>query len=168
MDLYKYQKDIADRLINIHPGMNGAPHVYLAVDPGLGKTPIVCDTIRRMKLKTALIVCPVKIKTTWAARLVEWGACGQDDIFICWSRADKIPASAKVVIVNYQLLNSRYTLPGQKDVKRKKKAPNPLFKQIYARSWEVMVFDEAQALKNQHQKLYRGAWYKQLYFLIGQ
>lgn len=123
--------------------LNYKPHKVLALDMGLGKTPIVCVAIRELKLKSALIFCPKSIKATWQERLVEWGAFNPSDIFICHTMKDKIPAGKKCVILNYELGRSRNKVKNED-----RKIVNPLFKQLYVRQWEALVCDEAHRLKS--------------------
>ena len=123
--------------------LNYKPHKVLALDMGLGKTPIVCVAIRELKLKSALIFCPKSIKATWQERLVEWGAFNPSDIFICYTMKDVIPADKKCVILNYELGRSRNKVKNED-----RKIVNPLFKQLYVRQWEALVCDEAHRLKS--------------------
>ena len=123
--------------------LNYKPHKVLALDMGLGKTPIVCVAIRELKLKSALIFCPKSIKATWQERLVEWGAFNPSDIFICHTMKDVIPADKKCVILNYELGRSRNKVKNED-----RKIVNPLFKQLYVRQWEALVCDEAHRLKS--------------------
>jgi len=146
--LFQFQKHIQRFLTDAKIELSGKPHKILLVDVGLGKTPITADTIRELGLETALIVCPVKVKLTWAAQLVTWGAFKPEEIHVVWKTADKIPQSAKCVIVNYDLIRSTRKVKGAD-----KRVKNSLFKQLYARSWEVMVLDEAQVLRNLSSKI---------------
>jgi SWI/SNF-related matrix-associated actin-dependent regulator 1 of chromatin subfamily A len=143
LNLWPFQKLALTFLMTPFKELNYKPHKVLALDMGLGKTPIVCVAIRELKLKSALIFCPKSIKATWQERLVEWGAFNLSDIFICHTMKDKIPADKKCVILNYELGRSRNKVKNED-----RKIVNPLFKQLYARQWEALVCDEAHRLKS--------------------
>lgn len=144
MQLYPYQRRINEFLKD--ETILGKPHKILLVDVGLGKTPITAQTIKDLGLQTALVVCPVKIKETWKRQLILWGAFKQDDIFIAWSTKDSVPASAKCVIINYELLRSTSRRQG-------KSTKNKLFKQLYLRRWNVCVLDECQKVRSRTSKI---------------
>ena len=140
MPLRNYQLPIQRRVFDAYKNNR---NLLLNVFCGAGKTPIVCDSITKLGVSTAVILCPKKIKDTWAERLVEWGSCSYDDIFICRTMADKIPATARFVISNYELMRSTNKIRNQN--KRKK---NLLFRQLYARDWNMLVLDECHKLKS--------------------
>lgn len=102
-ELYDFQKTDVKFLHFRDQRLNYKPHKLLAHDPGVGKTPSVCYALRG---RTAIILTPAppSVKTTWAHRLIEWGAAkSHDEIQILWTGADKIDPTKRFIIVSYEL-----------------------------------------------------------------
>jgi hypothetical protein len=89
LELRDYQRKTVDWLLS-RQAETGVPHGYVAHDPGLGKTITAIAFLKEYKAKSALIICPPKIKDTnlgsWAYRMVEWGLCSRDEIGIIQSQ----------------------------------------------------------------------------------
>lgn len=101
--LLPYQYEGRDFLTT--PQLGGKNHKYLAWAPGTGKTIIAIAASIELRLQTLLIVCPVKIKRTWAKRLVQAGFCEESEIEIVWTTSQPV-ISKRVTIVSFELLLS--------------------------------------------------------------
>jgi len=124
-DLKPFQKVAVDFLTD------SKLNKILADDPGLGKTPVSVIALKKLRPKKTLIFCPATIKVTWAVRLIEWGFCQADDIYIVNSLSDVIP-DKKVTILNYDLIQ-------RKDDTR-------VLDQLLEWDYGVQIYDEAHAL----------------------
>lgn len=102
-----FQKEGVRFLITAPPELNHKPHRLLADEMGLGKTVQVCLAARVIKAQSGLIFCPWSLKQMWARQMVDWGVCQPEDIFIVNTGKDIIPDTAKFVIVNYELVESK-------------------------------------------------------------
>ena len=109
--------------------MQEHPHRYLALAPGLGKTPITAVAMQQLGVKTALIVVPKRVKETWRCRLVEWGAAAPQDIQVIEAGCDY--PKAPIIIVNKELI-----------VRSK-----PLVKALRKRKFDLGVIDEGHQVK---------------------
>lgn len=134
-NLYSYQNDGVEFLTTKKAGLDFWPHALLADEPGLGKTPQSIIAAIEVGAKHILVTCLATIKLTWARQLVDWGYCRADQIFIVWSSNDKIPKSAKVVIVNYELV-----------IKQQ------IQDQLLKRWFDVWIGDEAHRMKSMQAK----------------
>jgi len=124
--LLPYQFEGRDFLVAPNSGNPAKNHKYLAWHPGTGKSCIVSAALVDCGVHTLLLVCPVRIKRTWAKHLVNWGVVGSaDDIYIVETMNDKIPAK-RVIIVSFELLLSQVVR-----------------KQLEQRLYDAVVVDEA-------------------------
>lgn len=110
------------------------PGVINADDMGLGKTIQIAGLINaRPEAKAILIVCPQGLRINWQRELTKW-LVRPTRIFVVLGADDFPPADAEIVIVNYEKLVGK---PGK-----------IMLPALMARSWDLMIADEAQALKN--------------------
>ncbi|MBD9674935.1 DEAD/DEAH box helicase [Pseudomonas sp. PDM21] len=101
----------------------------LALDMGLGKTPIAVRYVRDQALGGALVVTPAGLRINWQREFdTFWPA--HPPIQVVTGTRDRIGA-APIVIVNYDLL------------------PYPaIFEQLKARRWPALICDESQMANN--------------------
>ena len=107
-------------------------------EPGLGKTIMGLGFINYVKPRTVLVVCPATLAFNWKIEAEKW-LVNTYNIFLPKTTADEIPAEFAngylLVITNYEKLVG--------DTKLTKSLE---------RVWDVVIFDEAHALKNPQSK----------------
>lgn len=103
-------------------------------EPGLGKTIQAIGFVNYLNPKNVLVVCPSTLKTNWKIEAERWLVDRKWKIYITESSA-AVPTDYNFVITNYEKLI--------KD--------SPL-SQSLKQLWEVLVLDEAHALKNPDSK----------------
>lgn len=143
LQLYPYQEAGVDFLMQRPVEMARKPHRLLADEQGLGKTPQAIVAMVRLSAQTGLIICPASVKYNWARKMVEWGLCAKEHIFIVRTGSDTIPSKARFIVVNYDLA----IVP-------------KIHRQLMARKFSVCVLDECHRLKNmnaQRSKLVLGS-----------
>jgi SWI/SNF-related matrix-associated actin-dependent regulator 1 of chromatin subfamily A len=102
--------------------------VLLGDDMGLGKTIQAIGYMNLTEVLTAVVVCPANLRINWKRELETW-LTESRNIYIVDSD-DPPPPSAEVVIVNYE----RLIRP-------------PIFDALMGWCWELLICDEAHALK---------------------
>ena len=107
----------------------------LADDMGLGKTVQVIAALNEINSVHAVIVCPATVKIHWARTIHEWSATPQHICILKTGRC-KIPETATIIIVNYELLLN-----------------DKVYRQLLIRgqntAYDAVVIDEAHYLKNE-------------------
>lgn len=132
-DLIPFQVKGVEFLCARPAEINGKPHRYLGDEMGLGKTVQGVAAAKKLGLKSGLIVCPVNAKKAWLRHLVEWGVTTADQICIVENSFDYIDVKKPWVIVNPELFD--YEI---------------VFKQLYKRTYDVVIVDEAHRFKSLH------------------
>lgn len=121
-NLYDYQKAGVEQMVF-------DDNVLLADEPGLGKTLQVISYLALVpECLKAIIVCPASLKINWAREFKKWANI---ETHIVRGQKAIIPKTAKVVIVNYDLLKSKLILD-----------------QLIAMQATELVCDEAHYLSN--------------------
>ncbi len=121
--------------------------ILLADDMGLGKTVQAAAAIRilchRREIERVLLVVPASLREQWKRELTRWApelrlmlVHGQPR-----DRAWQWAAEAHVIIVGYETLRSDFTDNPQSPPRR--------------RTWDIVVLDEAQKIKNREVELSR-------------
>ena len=95
---------------------------------GLGKTIQAIGVINATAPETVLVVCPASLKINWKNEMTKWLVADRD-IQIVNGGGEQIPANPDVIIINYDVLSKH------KDA-------------INARTWDLVVMDEAHYIKN--------------------
>ena len=132
LQLLDWQEKGVDFLVDRPAALDGNPHRYLNDEMGLGKTPQVCGAIKRLRPKmTVLYIVLASLKDHWKTVLVEWEVCKPEDIFVIETGKDVVPTDAKHVICSYDIL-----------------ASDNVFDQLMARTYPIIVCDEAHALRS--------------------
>lgn len=119
------------------------PYKLLADDMGLGKTPQSIIAMNELGCKTAVIICPASTKIMWARRIAQWGV-SLGNVFIVEGGKAEIPPWADVIILNYDLL-------------AKKRIRDQLRARGKVQGYDVVLFDEARALKTVNTKRTRAS-----------
>lgn len=108
----------------------GKDKVLFALDQGLGKTAIACQTIKATE--RVLVICPASLKLNWERELKIWSIAKR--LKIIKKKSEDLPSGPGVVIINYDLL-------GQKVKKRA--VANYDFS-----NFDRVIVDESQMIKN--------------------
>lgn len=106
-----------------------AAHKLLGDEPGLGKTRQVIDALRDIGASNVLVICQAIGKLVWRDEFMRWD--GTRTLEVVSTRAAR--CTAPVVIVNYDRIS---------------KGERALLRRLYRRKWDVIVLDEADALRN--------------------
>jgi len=99
---------------------------------GLGKTIQAIGIINATTPKTVLVVCPASLKINWKNEMTKWLVADRD-IQIVNGGGEQIPTNPDVIIINYDVLSKH------KDA-------------INARTWDMVIMDEAHYIKNPNAK----------------
>lgn len=105
-------------------------HNLLADEPGLGKTVQAIELINQLTLHRVLIIVKASIKRHWQRKAHEW-LTKPRVIQVIDHRTDTVEELAEIIIVNYELVTHSF-----------------IFYQLQARSWDLLICDEAHYLKN--------------------
>jgi SNF2 family DNA or RNA helicase len=117
----------------------------IADEPGLGKTVESLGFINRIKPKSVLVIAPATLTFNWKIEAEKW-LIEPYQIFIPKTGAEKIPEAERImVITNYEKLTNRK----RKDEDTEHKSA---FAESLERVWDVLIVDEAQAIKNPQSK----------------
>jgi len=84
---------------------NGTRSLYIADEPGLGKTAQALVSLVAAGSKRAVVVVPAVVKTNWA-REVELWTPGREVVVLEGRKSATIPASASIVVINYDILTA--------------------------------------------------------------
>ena len=95
---------------------------------GLGKTIQAIGIINATAPKTVLVVCPASLKINWKNEMTKWLVADRD-IQIVNGGGEQIPKTPDVVIINYDVLTKHQSA-------------------ISARTWDLVIMDEAHYIKN--------------------
>lgn len=112
--------------------------------PGLGKTPQAIAAADLVEARRVLVICPAIARINW---LREWkrfsGFRLQRGAQIIDSRAQRVHAASDLVIVSFGLAACR-----------------PILEQLRVRRWDVVIIDEAHALKTETAEITRAVYGK--------
>ena len=98
--LFEYQKEGVEKSLDF---LNSIGAVYNASEQGTGKSLMTIETIKRLKSKRILIVCPALVKYNWASEISKWSLEGS--IFTVNSSSQILKYSnERFIIINYDLL----------------------------------------------------------------
>lgn len=105
------------------------PQALLADEPGLGKS---CQTVvaaDRLGLSSILVVCPAAVRVNWSREFERFSPMDHE-VTVLMTGRDRVPASGAVVC-SYDLVTNE-----------------KIRAQLKARTWDVLVIDEAHYLKS--------------------
>jgi SWI/SNF-related matrix-associated actin-dependent regulator 1 of chromatin subfamily A len=126
-DLYQHQQDELRHLVEC------SSNRLLAWEMGSGKTPVAARLYWARLLASEggrlLYLCPASIKQQVARELRRWGPPGLR-VQILQTGADRLDPNADAIVVNYDLLLA-----------------DPLFEQLLAERWLLLVLDESHLLR---------------------
>lgn len=141
--LYDFQRIGVDFLVldpqdpNFPNDVNGVAigraNKLLADDMGLGKTVQVIAAMDRVEASHVVVVCPAQVKIHWAREILKFSK-RHHNITILRTGKCKIPPSANVIIVNYELV-------------LRDKIYRQLVERGKGRKYSAIVLDEAHFLK---------------------
>lgn len=107
-------------------------NILLADEQGLGKTAqAIIGAIHSHFVPCFIILCPSSLKINWQREFLKWSDISESEIQIIRKGKDTIDQNKRVVIVNYDLLKSRY-----------------IFDQLQEYDADVIILDEAHYLKS--------------------
>jgi SWI/SNF-related matrix-associated actin-dependent regulator 1 of chromatin subfamily A len=107
---------------------------FLAHEQGCGKTATTIASADAMGDKRILVLCPTVARGVWRAEFAKWSTAHHRVTVVYNGRAE-IPEDG-VVVVGYDLVSRG----------------GPLLEKLKARSWHLLVCDEAHALKDPKSK----------------
>lgn len=84
---------------------SGSRALYLADEPGLGKTATSLVSAAAAGAQRTVVVVPAVVKTNWA-REVEMWTPGRETLVLDGRKSAPIPAGTEVVIINYDILSA--------------------------------------------------------------
>jgi SNF2 family DNA or RNA helicase len=166
-DLYKFQQEAVEYMVsNPHRGS------LLALEPGLGKTPVSAVAADVLEAYRILIVAPLTLARNWIAEFETWS-----EQYRSWSRATRSAKDpmTECVVTNHEVLfephffdeygervevpggpakQKKWILEGPKVHDKKKDREVPARKRkvevrsSYDRDWDIILVDESILLKN--------------------
>ena len=84
---------------------SGTRSIYLADEPGLGKTAQAAISLVAAGSRRAVIVVPAVVKTNWEREIELWTP-GRQTIVVEGRKAVSVPFGTRVVIINYDILSA--------------------------------------------------------------
>lgn len=84
---------------------SGTRSLYLADEPGLGKTAQAAISLVAAGSRRAVIVVPAVVKTNWEREIEMWTP-GRETIVVEGRKAVSVPLSTRVLIINYDILSA--------------------------------------------------------------
>lgn len=84
---------------------DGTRSLYLADEPGLGKTAHAAISLVAAGSRRAVIVVPAVVKTNWEREIEMWTP-GRSTIVVEGRKAVSVPLGTRVVIINYDILSA--------------------------------------------------------------
>lgn len=127
LKLLDYQVNSVEKMLNME-------FCILADEPGLGKTIQSISLINRKRYTSILIVCPATLKDNWKFESEKWLKAALK-IQLIKKATETIEPDSQIIILNY-------------DIVHKEK----IIKQLKDRSYDLLICDEAHALKNPKSK----------------
>ena len=123
-ELWAYQKASLDYVLKRGGGILGD-------QPGLGKTPTSIAFCNEREAHRVLVIVPASLRLQWAAKIKEWSTIPNVKISTMLNVRDGIHPTAHYQIISYNA------------------ATNPAIMKAIARyKWQVLICDEAHAMKN--------------------
>lgn len=126
--LYPYQQDSVALLTQRGSAL-------LAHEPGLGKTITSIAAADRIGAERILVLCQAVGKSHWASSFGRFQKVGRP-VTVIHTASQPVPKTG-VVIVNYDHIS---------------RTESPVLKRLLAHEWEVLILDEAHALKSRTAK----------------
>lgn len=122
--LYAYQRDAVGILAS-------RKNALLAHEPGLGKTATAIAAADHVNARRILVICLAVGKSHWATEFSRFQKIPRP-VSVIHKATQPVPADG-VVILNYDLIS---------------RTDNMLLKRLTAQPWDVLICDEAHALKS--------------------
>lgn len=123
-ELWPYQRASLDYVLMRNGGIVGD-------QPGLGKTPISISACNHWEAHRVLVIVPASLRLQWAAKIKEWSTIPNVKVSTMLNVKDGIHPTAHYQIISYNA------------------ATNPaIIRAISKYKWQVLVLDEAHAMKN--------------------
>lgn len=120
-DLYPYQKEGAVWLSTLR-------NAILGDQMRVGKTPTAIAGADIIGARNILVVCPGIARPNWEREFQRWQMLMR---YTCTIMSGKDRPTEEVVIISYELLSNR-----------------PILEALIARRWDLLIIDEAHAVKN--------------------
>lgn len=129
----------------------------LADDMGLGKTIQSLAAVDNMGAKSVLVVCPASIKLNWGQEIEKWLPDYNYEILSGSKeqRLESIKTESEFIITNYASIRQKSRA---KENGEWTKVDNPIFKELYKKDWDVIIFDEAHRIKNRKSQQTKAAY----------
>lgn len=132
-NLFKYQREGIEKLLELLTSKDGHRAALLADPPGAGKTPQAILTCDALDAERILILCPASLKENWKRECLKWSNGKYEATIIRSGRDVKKGALdlSSVVVCSYDLASRE-----------------PLLSHLCKRQWDVLILDEAHYLKS--------------------
>lgn len=137
-DLYGYQKEDAERLIELGSALNFS-------EMGVGKTPEALWVVEKGGFNLPLIICPNSLRLEWERQVTDWigpdncAVCGGDSVQKGGAIIQSFKKNQKYRIINYEALRSPFIL-----------------EMLSYLPFDIIVFDEIHKLRNPRTILVEG------------
>lgn len=118
--------------------------IFIADEPGLGKTVQALITIHQARAFPALVICPASIKLNWKRETEKW-LPGRRVVVLGTGCVDL--SGADVTIVNYDILHVRRSKEAAEALKATGKVPVEVRADLMAVPFKAIIMDEAHAIK---------------------
>lgn len=151
--LYPFQEQGVEWLMSLERSPLSSSGGILADDMGLGKTAQVLSAIVRLGLKRVLVVTRNSVKKVWRDECEKWAPQLEHIVIDASSMSQEaridwaLDPAVHIVIVNYELIRAYDS----------KNREYPFTKALNRQRWDLVVFDEAQLLKNRKSHQYKAA-----------
>lgn len=102
MELFPFQKEAVRLAIDKFNG-----RALVALDMGLGKTPVAISVAVHFMSFPAVVICPASLRLNWAREIRMWSNAAPKDVNIILSKKDQISRSFKWTVLSYEQATSR-------------------------------------------------------------
>jgi len=106
------------------------PHALIGDQPGLGKTVQAIGVANALEAQRVLVICPGKVRLQWAREICRWSTIRRVQIYPVIRSLDGVSPRAHYIVTSYDLARTEI-----------------IHRLLMALDWDLLVLDEAHALK---------------------